>query len=351
MFGVFDPDYARHYVIRNGLERVGCRVTLHRLPPGTSSIAALPHVLSAFPRLAHEHDLFFVPAFNQLLAPFIWAVSRLYSRPVLLDYMVGLTDANEDRQTVAGVKATLFRWIDCFNIQRMYTLTDTEAHRKVYERLLGCRVDRMRIVPVGVRDMLMAFEPSEKRDRDTLVIQFVGTYIPFHGVDVIIRAAHLLRENNGVRFELIGQGQTYTQSVALAQELELSNVRFIPGFFQPHELRSLCTHSSIVLGVFGDVAKTRYVVPIKVYEGLGLGLPVVTAESPALNEFFTPGEHLLTVMPGNPEALAIAIMRLVESPEERARVGIAGAARIREAFLPEHIGVQLKAIVETIISR
>jgi glycosyltransferase involved in cell wall biosynthesis len=103
--------------------------------------------------------------------------------------------------------------------------------------------------------------------------------------------------------------------------------------------------------VFGARAKTDYVVPNKVFEGMAIGRPVITAESRAIRECFTPGKHLITVPAGNPEALADAIRKLLESPQDQAHIGAAGADRIREAFLPQHIGARLKVILEQAMER
>jgi glycosyltransferase involved in cell wall biosynthesis len=103
--------------------------------------------------------------------------------------------------------------------------------------------------------------------------------------------------------------------------------------------------AGIMLGVFGDTEKTRYVIPNKVFEALAMGLPLITAESPALNEFLEPGKHLSTVPPGNPTALAAEIVRLAETPSERKRLGEAGVQRIREAFMPAEIGRVFRRII------
>jgi glycosyltransferase involved in cell wall biosynthesis len=278
-----------------------------------------------------------------------WLLGKLYRQPVLLDYFLGLTDTNEDRQSAAGLKAALYRWIDRFNIASMVSITDAAAHRDAFRDLLGVTPDKMSILPIGIKDDLFQPLPAQANG-DRITVQFVGNFIPFQGVDVILRAAALLKDESGIHFEMIGTGQTYRDSTALADELGLSNVEFL-GYIGHPDLLEQMRHSTIQLGVFGDSYKTRYVVPNKVYEGLALGLPMITAESPALDEFFTPGEHLITVPAGNPERLAEAILRLARSPAERERLSAAGARRIQEAFLPEHIGAQLKTVIESLLSQ
>ncbi len=351
LLGVFDPDYPRNDIIRVGLERAGCRVMLHRLPPRRSALQSLPDLIRVFPLLSRKCDVIIVAAFNALLAPFIQILGRTYSKPIWLDYMVGLTDAQEDRQQASGFKSLIYRRVDIFNTQRTKTFTDTQAHRQAFERLLRRDMNNMSILPVGVRDSMVQSQGFKHRSNNLqTTVQFVGTYIPFHGTDIIVKAAYLLRNEPRISFEMIGKGQTYRQTVALAQELEVQNIRFVPGFFDSSTLLPMLTRSGIFLGVFGDTEKTRYVVPNKVYEGMALGVPVITAESPALMEYFTPGEHLVAVPPGNPQALAAAIERIATSPEEAAQIGKSAAARIRKAFTPEHIGGQLKSIIEESMS-
>lgn len=304
-------------------------------------------VLSRFPR-KRQYDVVLVPMSNQLSAPIYWLMGKLYRQPVLLDYFLGLTDTNEDRHSATGPKAILYQWIDRFNIARMVSITDAAAHRGAFQELLGTTPEKMDILPIGVKDNL--FQPLPiQADTGRICVQFVGNFIPFQGVDVILRAAALLKDKDSIHFELIGTGQTYRESTALAGELGLKNVEFL-GYIGHPDLLEQMQHSTIQLGVFGDSFKTRYVVPNKVYEGLALGLPMITAASPALNEFFTPGEHLITVPPGDPASLAEAITRLAVSPAERARLSAAAANRIREAYLPEHIGARLRTVIETLLA-
>lgn len=343
MLGAFRPDYSRNHVIRTGLERVGIEVVNEHLPRDARTWGRVVELVRRSRNLA-QCDVLLVPAFNQLVAPFVWAVGNLLNKPVLHDFFVGLTDVNEDRGEVAGPRATLFRWIDHFNAARMTSITDTAAHREAYRRLFKGRVDDMSVIPIGVNDDL--FGPRPLPDwTDGVRVQFVGTFIPFHGVDVILRAIAHFRDDPRVQFEFFGQGQTHADAIRLAEELKLQRTSFA-GFVPPGDLVAQLTEGTILLGVFGEGEKTRYVVPNKLFEGMALGRPIITAESPAMNEFFTPGEHFISVPAGDPERLAEAIRELIESRAACERLASAAAARIQEAFLPQHIGALLKPILE-----
>lgn len=340
VIGAFDPGYARHYTLLEGLRSCGVEMDLRAFPKTLRTPARLRALWRSFPRKG-EADAVFIPAFNQVLGPAAWALSKRRGVPVLMDYLVGLTDVAQDRGQTTGPRYTVFRQVDRFNLRRLTMLTDTAAHRAVFERVAGRPLPRLHVIPVGVRNLPLLPPP----DPAAPLVQYTGTYIPFHGVEIILEAARLLPE---VPFELIGSGQTYKTMAAQAESMGLSNVRFRKGYFPLDELTAMQAASTIMLGVFGAAAKTEYVVPNKLYEALALGRPVITAESAAVREFMTPGEHLITVPPGDASALAEAIRALLADPARQAALRDAGRRLIEERYLPGHIGPQLLNLLETL---
>ncbi len=351
MVGAYATDYPRHQIIRVGLERVGIEVTGLQLNRKARATQHCLELIRRWPETRHS-DVILVAAFNQLIAPLVWLLGKLSRKPVLLDYMVGLTDGIvEERQGANGLKASLYRLIDQFDTRRMTSLTDTECHRQEYRRLLGGSLDRMKVLPVGVYDPWFSPQAAQAiYNDDPLLVQFFGSYLPFHGVDIILRAAELLRSDPRIQFELIGRGQTYAASVALARSLDLTNVRFVEPV-PALELPRRVAQAAICLGVFGGREKTAYVVPNKVFQCMALGRPVITAQSPAILECFKPGDQLVAVEPGDPQSLASAVRQLADSHQERERLGKAAADRIQEAYLSQHIGGQLKTIIEEMLGR
>ena len=342
--GAFDPDYTRHAVIRTGLEQNGVEVRLLAIPKNSNTLLRIQHLIRSF-RQVRDCDLVFIPAFNQLTVPLAWLLGHVYRKRVVVDYLVGLTDLIADRGQVARWREWLYKRIDRFNTQRLTTLTDTQAHKTIFQKLWGGKLEKMHILPVGYREALQV--AMKDPPVDSFVAQYLGSFIPFHHVETIIRAADLLREMPQIQFELIGDGQTFEVNRQLAESLALENVRFVKGFIQPPELLDILSRASLFLGVFGDSEKTLYVVPTKVYESMVLKRPIVTADSPALREFFTVGEHLVTVASNDPQALAEAIRELAEDRDLRKRLARQGAEKVQHEFSPKRIGEQLLAILES----
>src|SRR3989344_940736 len=57
-------------------------------------------------------------------------------------------------------------------------------------------------------------------------VTYYGLYSPIHGVDHIIKAANLLKNDHDIEFVFVGNGQTFERNYQLAQKLELKNCTF-----------------------------------------------------------------------------------------------------------------------------
>ena len=104
-------------------------------------------------------------------------------------------------------------------------LSDTQAHADYYVNELHATREKIRVLPVGFDEDL--FSPNSiTRDRreGTCRVLFVGSYLPLHGVDVIVRAAKLLASED-IEFILIGGGQTFRSVAQFVKEHKLSRVQ------------------------------------------------------------------------------------------------------------------------------
>lgn len=78
-------------------------------------------------------------------------------------------------------------------------------------------------------------------------------------------------------------------------------------------------------------------VPKVLLEGAAAGRPLVTTGTPGCRWAVRDGENGLLVSPGDPEALAAALRRLIEAPDLRRRMGEAGRRRAEADFAVEDV--------------
>ena len=72
--------------------------------------------------------------------------------------------------------------------------------------------------------------------------------------------------------------------------------------------------------------------PNSLLEAMAAGLPVVASAVGGVPEQVVPGQTGLLVPPGDPQALAGALNRLLEDQQQAARMGCAGRARVERDF-------------------
>jgi glycosyltransferase involved in cell wall biosynthesis len=80
----------------------------------------------------------------------------------------------------------------------------------------------------------------------------------------------------------------------------------------------------------GDIA--RWMSPLKIFEYMAAGKPVVASDLPVLREVLEDGREALLVPPDDIEAWAAAIERLLASPELRQRLSRSAHQKFMRQF-------------------
>jgi len=98
-----------------------------------------------------------------------------------------------------------------------------------------------------------------------------------------------------------------------------------------------------------DTEVTRYQMPMKIYDCMAMGKPIVASavsDQPEVLE----GCGML-VPPGESEALAAAIRNLLENPALAAELGRKARARCLDNFTIGHLSERLRGVVEAVVRR
>ncbi|MEQ8194753.1 MAG: glycosyltransferase family 4 protein [Rhodospirillales bacterium] len=162
--------------------------------------------------------------------------------------------------------------------------------------------------------------------KDRFVVGYVGTHGMAHGLQNVLNAAELLKEESNVRLLLAGAGAERDALIEEARMRGLGNVVFIPP--QPKEamprIWSLC---DVALVHLRDHPAFANVIPSKMFEAMAMSLPILLAvpdgEARRILEADKAG---VWVAPENPQALADAVRRLSAEPEQYRALADAGLA-------------------------
>jgi glycosyltransferase involved in cell wall biosynthesis len=185
----------------------------------------------------------------------------------------------------------------------------------------------------------------DPRPRAEPLIGFVGRLVDQKGGEYLVRAGPaVLASHPEARFLIIGDGPERTRLEALAEQVGVGGAFEFAGY-DPAPARRIRE----MLGL---------VVP-SVYEPLGMvaleamacGVPVIASRVGGLPEVVDDGRTGILVPPRDPEALAAAIKRLIESPGDAQRMGAAGRERATRSFSPEVIAGRYAEIYRRLAAR
>ncbi|TME08883.1 MAG: glycosyltransferase family 4 protein [Chloroflexi bacterium] len=164
------------------------------------------------------------------------------------------------------------------------------------------------------------------------LIGFVGRLVDQKGCEFLIRAApRVIAVHRDVRFLIIGDGPERARLEALARETGAAGAVEFAGYRSDP---STLMQTMAVLAV-PSVYEPLGMVAI---EAMACGVPVVASAVGGLPEVVENGNTGILVPPRDPEALAAALIRLLDSPQRARQMGSKGRERATREFSPKVIG-------------
>jgi glycosyltransferase involved in cell wall biosynthesis len=199
---------------------------------------------------------------------------------------------------------------------------------------------RCEVAPMPVEADLFTPAPAgQPRSR----LLFVGRLTRQKGVDALFRA--MARMRHPARLVIMGEGPERPALVALADALGIAERVEWRGQVSQRELATM-------------YRMARALVVPSTGEGLGLvaveahlsGTPVVAFDSGGLPDVVRDGVDGLLVPPGDEEALAAALDRVLDDPHEADRLGAAGRADALARFTPRAVALRYLDLYERVMA-
>ncbi|HEX4431267.1 MAG TPA: glycosyltransferase [Frankiaceae bacterium] len=264
--------------------------------------------------------------FDVLLARLLYPRRR-----IALDQMIFAADTARDRGVSGGVKLRLLDALDHLAVRAAsIVLLDTAEH---VELLPPGERRKAVVVPVGApAAWFAAGEQRPAPDPARLRVAFFGLYTPLQGAVVIGEALALLADHPEIAVTMIGKGQDLdaTRSAAAGN----ASVTWLE-WVAADELAAVVASHDVCLGIFGETPKALRVVPNKVYQGAAAGCVIVTSDTAPQRRMLA--DAALYVPPGDPKALADALVSLAADPAAVASLGAAARQAALDRFTPAAI--------------
>lgn len=185
--------------------------------------------------------------------------------------------------------------------------------------------------------------------RDALLAVYAGAHGAANGLDGLLDAAALLRDGP-VRLLLVGEGACKPALVARAAA-EALPVGFLDPMPKPRLAGLLAGADAGLLCLAPVAAFAELTAPNKLAEGLAAGLPMVANVPGRAARLLTEWGAGIAVPPGNPTALAEALLRLAQDGAARAAMARAARRLAEERLDARRIAAAFVAIAENAATR
>jgi glycosyltransferase involved in cell wall biosynthesis len=262
----------------------------------------------------------------------------LYRRgtvPIVLDHLISAANTAKDRRLDGGLKTKVLRLIDAAALRAAdIVVVDTEEHLEIVPEKYRSKAVVVHVgapAPWHAAADLSAGTGSSTDLSGPLKVVFYGLYTPLQGTPVIGEALGRLA-GAPVEVTMIGRGQDEAETKRAAAANE--SVRWLD-WVPAAELPALVAAHDVCLGIFGTGDKALRVVPNKVFQGAAAGCAVVTSDTAPQRRVL--GDAAVLVPPGDPAALADALLRLADDREALLKLRHAARQLAAERFTPEQV--------------
>jgi rhamnosyl/mannosyltransferase len=216
-------------------------------------------------------------------------------------------------------------------LRRSSAIIATSPDYRQTSLVLRRYLDRCHVIPYGIelddfeqRDEAAAGKLREQYG-DRLVIS-VGRLVYYKGFEYLIRA---MKQVQG-KLLIVGDGPLRADLEGLAQSLDLGGKVIFAGEIQNKSVIPYY-HAADVFAL-ASIARSEAFGIVQI-EAMAAGLPVVNTKLDSGVPFVSLHDRTgLTVPPGDPDALAAAINRLLDAPDLRRSLGAAARTRARQEF-------------------
>jgi len=314
-------------------------------PPREIDPAAYREALRLFRGVPLVH---FNKAHPRACLPVIPAARRAGARGVVSSEHVVLAPRSRYPLGAAAVRRLVRRANDSVDV----ITVPSDASRSTYLASYGA--DESKVVTVRGAVDLVRFETGADRaavrdelrvETDASVAAVVGRLCEGKGLATALRIVRLVAERvPRFRLVIVGGGPLEERLLQIVRDEELTeSVRLVgPRDDVPRLLLAV----DLLL-----VASESETAGLSALEGMAAGLPVVATAVGGLTEAVEPGVTGLLVPPGDPRALADAVVEVLTHPELARELGARGRDRVASEFSTEKLVARMTSIYEELLDR
>jgi colanic acid biosynthesis glycosyl transferase WcaI len=217
----------------------------------------------------------------------------------------------------------------------------------------GFPSERIFLLPNGVdtnkfRPMSQAQARAELGWDDRFTVLYVGTHGVTHGLVTILDAAEQIQDRKDIHFVFVGEGSDKAYLVTQVKKRGITNITFMD--VVPHSLvPSILAAGDLCLAHVRKMSGGLGIIPIKMYEAMACGRPVVLAVEGDARRIAEEANAAICVEPENAGELATAILQLYEHPDLASMLGPKGRAYVESRFDSDRLTAVLESRITMLL--
>jgi glycosyltransferase involved in cell wall biosynthesis len=351
MPGAAGPTPGIATLLADGLQRAGCSVATHSWGRSDSRERVLARAVGTLRDVRSVSRMTRRQTFDLVLVhtahdwrtlardiPLAWALRRRRV-PVVLH----LHGSRPERLVPPGNRA--FRAATALLLRAVNGLLvlsrDEQERWTAFNHTVRVRAIRNPYAP----HMHASSASPESQRGDAPTVLFVGRLLPEKGVFELLEAIALVVESAPCRLVFVGEGPCAADLAARVRALGLSDRVSFAGFLTGADLDDAFASADL----FALPTYWPEGFPTVLAEAMEAGLPIVTSRIRGAADHLVEGEQALFVRPRDVHALAVALVRLLEDPDLRQRMGAANRRRL-EVFEPSVVVKDYLDALEYVLS-
>jgi len=198
----------------------------------------------------------------------------------------------------------------------------------------------------GLDLQLFQPDPQAASGEDLPMLLSVGRFREKKGFVCLLDACHLLK-TGGYRFQcvIVGYGPLREELTRRITELDLDDVVSLTGMLTQDDVIRLYKRATLfALPCQITDGGDRDGIPNVLVEAMAMELPVVSTHVSGIPELVEHMRNGILVRPQDPAGLATAMAQLLDQPQLRRALGMAGRQKVYEQFSAQRNALQLKAL-------
>lgn len=286
-------------------------------------------------RLRFEHD---PPDFVYERASLFGVAGLTFAReagvPHLLELNAPLAD-EQQRYRGGGALQELADRAESWLLHNTDAVLAVSSPLADHVKALGADHARVHVVANGVDTV--RFRPGRGDDirarfglGDGPVLGFIGGLRPWHGVEIVPRVVAALKEKHpGARALIVGDGPLRGEVGREVARLGLEQHVTLTGAVDHDHVPDFIRAFDVALAPYPAAAHTFYFSPLKIFEYLACGIPVVGARLGQLAELVVDGETGRLYPAGDFNALVACCEAVLADADAARAMGARAAALVR----------------------